>query len=357
MTKTTERGGLYLFRSRDGLQWELVPGLPAPFLCDTHNQVFYDARRSHYAAFLRAFPRLGGPNRNKRCVARTEMTDLLQMPWPHKPSSQNKPEGEYDYPYIQDEMPIVMAADKDDPPRTDLYNPAVHLYPYAEDVYVAFPSMYRNFDHMPSYGRDLRGIGSNTGLFETQLAVSRDGHTFQRFREPYVRSGFIRDRKGFEGELDCGMIMMGIGMIRSGDRLFQYYYGSGRLHGGASVAEENAFPGSAVFRAVQRLDGFVSLDTDHTGGEILTPKLKFAGNRLYLNADCAGLGEIWVEIQDADGTAFPGYSMDEAVSIDRNGTAQEIWWKNGPDAGGLAGQPVRLRFRMRSAKLYAFQFT
>ncbi len=36
--------------------------------------------------------------------------------------------------------------------------------------------------------------------------------------------------------------------------------------------------------------------------------------------------------------------------------AQEVWWKQGPDVGKLAGRSVRLRIRMRVAKLVAFQF-
>jgi hypothetical protein len=48
--------------------------------------------------------------------------------------------------------------------------------------------------------------------------------------------------------------------------------------------------------------------------------------------------------------------MDDAVSVDRNGVAQEVWWKEGPDVGKLVGRSVRLRIRMRAAKLYAFQF-
>ena len=54
-------------------------------------------------------------------------------------------------------------------------------------------------------------------------------------------------------------------------------------------------------------------------------------------------------------TPLPGYTRAEAVSVDRNGTAQGVWWKGGPDVSSLAGRPVRLRFAMRSAKLYAFQ--
>lgn len=356
-TQAASLGGLYLFRSADGLHWEAIPEMPVPFLCDTQNQVFYDTRIGAYAAYLRGFPEQEGmAHRYKRVVVRTETPDLMAMPWPFKPNPANVPDPKHKYPYIGDEMEIVLAADEDDPPRTDLYNPCMHLYPYADDAYVAFPSMYRNFDDVPSHGRDLRGLGSNTGLFETHLAVSRDGHCFHRFREPYVRSGLIRDTRGFEGERDCGLIMMGIGMIRQGDYLHQYYYGTGRLHGGTSVVPDDQFPGRGIFQVVQRLDGFVSADADLAGGEVVTPVLQFAGNRLCLNADCGGLGEIWTEIQDPDGTPVSGYGMDEAVSIDRNGTAQELWWQNGPDVGPLAGRPVRLRLRMRSAKLYAFQF-
>ena len=112
-----------------------------------------------------------------------------------------------------------------------------------------------------------------------------------------------------------------------------------------------------IRRLVQRLDGFVSADVGSQGGELLTPPIVFAGNRLRLNVDCGTLGEVWVEIRDADGKPIPDYSMEEAVSVDLNGVAQGVWWKKGPDVGPLAGKPVRLCFRMRSAKLYSFQFT
>jgi hypothetical protein len=119
---------------------------------------------------------------------------------------------------------------------------------------------------------------------------------------------------------------------------------------------------------VQRLDGFVSVDAGPRGGEFTTPVLTFTGALLLLNAACYGLGEIWVEIQDDAGVPIPGFAHQgasasagqgagsDAVSIDRNGTAQEVWWRNGPDVSALAGRPVRLRFVMRSAKLFAFQF-
>ena len=115
-------------------------------------------------------------------------------------------------------------------------------------------------------------------------------------------------------------------------------------------------PNQAIIRTVQRLDGFVSMDADYEGGELVTPVLKFAGNRLQLNIDCGGMGEAWVELQDENGKPIPGFTPEESVSVDRNGVAQEVWWRNGPDVSSLAGRPIKVRIRLRSAKLYAFQF-
>lgn len=359
VTEVTARGGLYLFRSEDGLKWDLVPGLPVPFLCDTQNQVLYDTRLDRYVAYLRAFPTLGGAHNGKRCVVRTETRDLYHMPWPCRPNPDNTPQGFHSYPYIHDEMPIVMAADDKDPAGTDLYNPVVHLYQWAENVYLAFPQMYRCWGYSGmniSHGRDLRGDRSNDGLFETHMLVSRDGESFTRYRTPYLSSGLVRDRIGLDADLDSGLIMMAVGMVRRGDDLYQYYYGSRKTHITAEDAIRVGCTGEAIFRVVQRLDGFVSADADYQGGELVTPVMTFQGNRLCLNADCSGLGEIWVEIQDADGTPLPGHSIDNAVSIDRNGVAQEVWWQGGPDVSKYAGKLIRLRIRMRSAKLYAFQF-
>ena len=39
-----------------------------------------------------------------------------------------------------------------------------------------------------------------------------------------------------------------------------------------------------------------------------------------------------------------------------NDVAYTVGWGDKSDVSALAGKPVRLRFEMRSAKLYAFQF-
>ena len=358
-SKIKEEGALYLYRSKDGFNWEIIPKVAVPFICDTDNQVLYDPRLDRYVAYLRGFPEQpGSPYQWKRVGVRTEITDLMQMPWPFR-KNESRPVGPLGcYSYIYDEMEIVLAADENDPPHTDMYTPAVNFYPYAQDVYLAFPAMFRTYSSSQKNDRDFRGQTPQEGLFETHLAISRDGKQFARFRTPYLKPGMISDRQGINGEPDSGYGFMGIGMVRQGDYLYQYYWASRLTHIDASVALERGIKDvqDIVYRVVQRLDGFISVDAGSEGGEFVTPPLIFSGNRLMLNANCGGLGEIWVELQAMDGTPIPGYSLSEAVSIDRNGTAQEIWWKNGPDTSPLAGKPVRMRIKMRSAKLYAFQF-
>ena len=350
MVYGAEEAHLYLMHSKDGIHWRFK-GPVLPFGCDTANQCFWDVRLEKYVAYVRA----RHPERG-RVVSRVEVDDLLSVPWPHQPRRES-PTGK-PWTRLTTELPIVMASDDLDPPQTDMYHPCVHQYPWAQDVYLAFPSPYRHYDRFDSWwhpdyeafdshGRDHRGQYKIDGPVEIACAVSRDGVCFDRFRAPYVSLGRI-------GEVDGGSMYMGLGMVRHGDEIWQYYGGLPTTHGDYDL-KRNRYLG-AIRRVVQRLDGFVSADADYTGGKIITPPLQFEGVRLQLNVDCGALGEVWVELLDERSLPIEGFTMDDAVSADRNGVAQEVWWKQGPDVGKLAGRFVRLRIRMRAAKLYAFQF-
>jgi len=334
-------GAMYLCHSKNGINWKRIKDPILPFWCDTRNQAFFDPHLGKYVAFVRG--RLGG----LRVVCRGESKRLDNVPWPFelKPETPLGPGGLI--PGINhEEWPVVMRPDKHDPPQTDLYTPNVNIYPWAQDVYLAFPPAYRHYDNFESCGRDTRGQYGNDGPVATQLSVSRNGIHWHRFREPYIPLGRMN-------ELDSGTHYMGVGMIRKGDEIWMYYTGSPWTHGSYPYQPEMT---NAIFRVVQRLDGFVSVDSGPEKGELVTPPIIFTGNRLQLNIDCGAMGEAWVEIQDENGNALSGYSFDESVSVDRNGIAQEVWWQKGPDVSELAGQPIRLHVKMRSAKLYAFQF-
>ena len=48
--------------------------------------------------------------------------------------------------------------------------------------------------------------------------------------------------------------------------------------------------------------------------------------------------------------------MDDCLPITGDHIEHSVHWKNGGNVSALAGKPVRLRFDLRNADLYALQF-
>ena len=334
--------GLYLLHSEDGISWRRQrSGVVVPFRCDSQNQVLYDAGAGTYVAYLRGASPVPG---RRRTVTRLTSPALTQLPFNFNEDATlpRSPVGLYDRMPPQC-APEIMTGDERDPPATDIYTPCVNPYVWADDAIFAFPTIYRHYEGQDSHGRDDRGQHNNGGPLDVQLAVSRDGVTFERFRTPYVGLGLMD-----EPQLG-GSVYMGVGLVRRGNFIYQYCAEGACTHG---QYERDV----RLWQAKQRLDGFVSVDAGPDGGWFVTPPIVFAGSRLQLNIDCGATGEAWVELRDETGKPLPGFTFEECVSVDRNGVAQEVWWRGGPDVGSLSGRPVRMRVTMRSAKLYAFQF-
>jgi len=102
--------------------------------------------------------------------------------------------------------------------------------------------------------------------------------------------------------------------------------------------------------ATIRLDGMFFLESwlkDEPGWAVTKPFL-FEGSKLELNAD-ASRGSVRVEVLDADsGRPLPGHS---AALEGRDGVRLAA----GMDLAPLRGKPVRLKFLLLNARLYAFQ--
>ena len=71
--------------------------------------------------------------------------------------------------------------------------------------------------------------------------------------------------------MDLKKIYIAHGMVRRDDEIWQYYVGSERYHSPWTNNQGR----DAVFRAVQRLDGFISADTAYTGGSFTTRPFTF----------------------------------------------------------------------------------
>jgi len=78
------------------------------------------------------------------------------------------------------------------------------------------------------------------------------------------------------------------------------------------------------------------------------------GKRLFVNADARG-GEVRVEILDARGrNRLEPHSLEDSIPVTGDQLHAELRWKGTQDLSSLSGEPVRLRFVLKNASLYAF---
>jgi len=62
-----------------------------------------------------------------------------------------------------------------------------------------------------------------------------------------------------------------------------------------------------------------------------------------------------VEALDDSGTPIPGYTLDESVPMNADRVDFAISWKERSGVGGLAKRPVKFRFHLTNARLYAWR--
>lgn len=333
--------GVYAAYSADGLHFTDA-GRVLPMWPETSLIADWDPRVGKYVVFLRVFER---DVENQRRIGRLETDDLLK-PWPYKPTEPLRS------PPSPANIPAVLAADAEDDPFCDFYTGGAHLYREAEDVYLMFPSVFRHFaaSRQPWFRYEP---GNEYGLIEPQLAVSRDGIHWERpDRRPYLPMGL-------PDEWDRWLQMMGVGMVRRGSYLYQYYWSSGRTHDSGILRPEydRSIPTRSAIGAVrQRLDGFISADFAYAGGTLTTPPMIFSGSELRLNVDTGGMGTLFVELRDPQGQPIPGFTRADCEEIGGNFVDTPVRWKGKSDVSALRGRPVVLYFNARGAKLYAFRF-
>ena len=340
-------GGVFIASSNDGVHWVSALERSLPFIPDSQPSGVWDEKSHQYAIYLRAW----NPVRTVARVAANE----LESKWPFDASvPPYQVWGKDKMPTLSRELPGVMARDDRDPPNIDLYTSVVVKYPFAPDVYLAFPAAFQLWK-----GDEWKARACNTadGTFDVQLATSRDGIAWDRRREPYVVAGV------HEG-LDLRIVSMGPGMVRRGRLLHQYFVGCEFTHGRpvvwdkdlANRAEWLKHPRGGIYCAAQRVDGFVSLDAANTPGTLTTLPLVFTGNCLHLNIHTAGSGGAKVALLKPDGSPYPGFAESDSELINADEIDYEVRWKGSPDVSALVGKPVRVQLQMRNAKLYALQF-
>ena len=108
---------------------------------------------------------------------------------------------------------------------------------------------------------------------------------------------------------------------------------------------------------ILREDGWAELRPTYETGQVITRQFVFAGDTLRVNADC-GYGFMRVELLDPQFQPYPGFAADDCDPV--VGEREQVWhtvsWHGKTDVRALWNKPVRIRFALTEASLYAFQF-
>lgn len=383
--------GVYLYTSPDGWKWKRQKTALIPFRSGTQTCTFYDDQRQVYVSTHRTgiFHTPGGATQRSTVVTQTKN---LYQPVKYEPLTQQdyweldkKYRLRQPLPWWLDngpltpgdfglEFPHTFDPTEADPVGTDIYITKATKYEYAPDTYLAFPIVYFHYEKDGPPTRQilmdpLRERGA--GPIETQIAVSRNGLDWKRYYQPaYVEPGI------HEG-IDIKTVYIAQGMVRRGDEIWQYYFGEPHYHSAWTKYDDKR----AVFRLVQRLDGFISIDSPYEKEVYITTKpFIFEGNRLDLNINTGAVGYAQVGFVDEDGNPIEGYSVDDCIYINGDFVSTHVEWmqnrkefkdisisegeapeilkqiKITNDVSPLEGKVVKLVFRMRGSKLYSMQF-
>ena len=100
-------------------------------------------------------------------------------------------------------------------------------------------------------------------------------------------------------------------------------------------------------------NGFVSLEDHFGGGTIESKPFTFDGDTLRVNV-ASPHGALRVEVLDHGGDPVPGFRRDDCLPIDADRVDATVRWQDNASIEALAGKPIRLKFYLQKARLFAF---
>ena len=322
--------GLYAFRSADAIHWHVLndsrPVMTGhPF--DTQNIAFWDGAIDKYRAYIRDF------QNGRRDIMTATSDDLIH--W--------SPREWLKY---------------GDAPEEELYTNQIKPYYRAPHILIGFPSRYvdRGWTdatrRLPSLEqRETRAKTSTrygTAVTDALLMTSRDGITFRRWSEAFLRPGLRTQHNWAYGDNYIAWHVVETESTNDdAPRELSLY------------ATESYFTGSMsrLRRYTLRIDGFASAFAPLEGGELITKPLHFHGDQLYLNFSTSAGGSIAVELQDQAGNQIDRCRLEDCEEVYGDSLEYAVRWRGRDDLSDLEGQVVRIRFVLRDADLFAFGFT
>lgn len=295
--------GLFAFVSADGIRWtkknEVIPYQPEwRHAFDSPNVSFWSEAEGLYVCYFRTWTDPG----RLRSISRTTSTDFEN--WT---------------------KPVAMHPNR---PGEHLYTNQTHPYFRAPHIYIALPTRFvPGRGDAPDY--DKKDINATDILFMSTRAGSAKYDRF--FKHAFIRPGLDPERWRNRSNY------VALNVVPTSSTEMSIYHRSGD-------------------RYVLRTDGFVSVNAGSEQGTLLTKPFVFSGRQLEINYSASAVGSIRVEIQKADGTAIPGFTLKECVPAVGDKISGIVNWGGKQDLESIAGQSIRLCFEMQECDLYAFCF-
>ena len=321
---TLHSEGLFAFSSPDGLVWKKMsdkPVLGKPeqyrYAFDSQNVPLWSESENCYVAYIRV---VEPPF--KRYIGRTTSRDFIH--WENIVTME----------VIHNGQPA---------PFEEFYTNQTSVYFRAPHIYIATPARFMAGRQVLT-DEQARMANVNPGYFkdcsDAVLLSSRGGNKYDRtFMEPLIRPGI-----GIQN------------WVSRTNYPARNFVPTGETEMSLYVNANYATPDSELRRYSMRLDGFASLHAPYEGGTFVSKPLTFSGKKLSLNFSTSAAGGLKVQLEQADGTPYPGFQLDDCIEIIGDEIARDVLWKNGSDVSTLAGKTVRIRIAMKDADLFSLKF-
>jgi hypothetical protein len=219
-------------------------------------------------------------------------------------------------------------------PVEDFYTSATIRCPSAEHVWLSFPKRF-----VP--GRKKIPTHSEPGVSDAVFMTSRDGEHWDRtFLEAWLRPG--PDQQNWTER----STMPAWGIITRDEEPNEF---------AVYVSEHYRHPTNRLRRMTIGRHRFASVHAGASGGEVVTKPFRFTGSALRLNYSTSAAGSLRGELQSEDGQSIPGFALADSETTFGDEFDHAIQWKGGR-LSALMGKPVRLRFTLVDADVFAIQF-
>lgn len=301
---------LFGLTSPDGIHWRLIQEQPLAIKggFDSVNVPFWDRTTQRYRLFSRYWDSVN----ECRAIQSCESEDFLRWTEP---------------------VPHQYAAGV---PREHFYTNATVPCPGAEHLLLSFPKRF-----VPERTLDTTGMAYPAdGLSDAVFMTSRDGvHWDRPFLEAWLRPG--PDPRNWSHR----SLMPAVGILETAPGEWSLY-----------VSEHYGWDDNRLRRFTVGAHRLASIHAGAASGTFTTRPVTFVGDELRINAATAATGSVRIELQDATGQPLPGFGLNDMSPWFGDAFDMPVRWENGGNLARLAGRPIRLRFSLQDADVYALRF-